>query len=200
MEEDNIGFIYILENEAMHGMCKIGITQNVENRIKHLDGAGIPYRFKCVFKCKVKGYRKVEGAIHKILERCRVKGKEFFHIDPEQVIPLLKLLQIEETTESISKDGQKNTIRKKKQKFSFEELKIKIGETITYAHGNIKVKVVENEGKKGNWVKRYGDKKIYSLSKLTEILLGRIEAPLHNWKYKDELLSDRRNKMDSKKS
>jgi len=167
--EDNIGFIYILENEAMQGICKIGRTKNVDNRVESLNGTNIPFRFKCVFECKVRDYIKVEKAIHKILDKCRVqKDREFFYIEPEQVIPLLELLKIENS-----------------KRFSFKEMGIKEGEDLIYLHNpKIKAKVVDVDKR---LVKRYGEDPC-SLSELTEELLGYSSAPTPHWEYKGKTL------------
>ncbi len=100
------GFVYILRNEAMPGIYKIGITgrDELDSRINELYAGktNIPLPFECVFACKVKDYKTVEKIIHNAFMDTRVNpNREFFTIDPDRVIPLLKHLQIDEVTEDV---------------------------------------------------------------------------------------------------
>jgi len=81
--ENNIGFIYILENEAMPGLWKIGSSErkNISDRINELYNghSGVPFPFNIVFVGKVKDHKTVEDCIKKQFKRFRVNPKrEFF--------------------------------------------------------------------------------------------------------------------------
>jgi len=183
--ENDIGFIYILENEALHGMCKIGRAKDVNERLECLNGTNIPFRFKCVFECKVRNYIKVEKAIHKILDKYRVqKDREFFYVEPWQVIPLLELLQIEAATENISKNRRNNP------KFDLKKMGIKDGERITFVKDGREAEVIGNTAK-------YHGKAYNSLASLTNEILkkefnykARV-SPTPHWKYKGKTLEER---------
>ena len=60
------GYVYILRNEAMPGIYKIGITgrDKLEDRINELYKTNIPLPFECEFAAVVEDYEKVEGIIH----------------------------------------------------------------------------------------------------------------------------------------
>ncbi len=46
--------IYILTNEAMHGLVKIGYTQNLEQRMRELSApSGVPLPFECHYAAEV---------------------------------------------------------------------------------------------------------------------------------------------------
>ena len=83
--KDNHGFIYILSNESMEGIYKIGLTTNsVFQRVRELNSTGVPTRFvpEKFFQIKVEHLRTVEAAIHsKLKEKGHHHGKEFFKID-----------------------------------------------------------------------------------------------------------------------
>jgi len=181
--ENDIGFIYILEDPRTRGMCKIGSAINVKNRIRSLNGAGVAFPLDPVFYCKVKNYKKVEKAIHLILKKCRVPKKEFFYIEPEQVIPLLKLLQIETAIENINKNRRNNP------KFNLKKMGIKDGEIITFVKDGREAEVIGNTAK-------YHGKKYNSLAELTNEILKKEYnfkvgvAPTLHWKYKGKTLKE----------
>jgi len=182
--ENDIGFIYVLENEALHGMCKIGRAKDVNERLERLNGTNIPFRFKLAFEYKVRNYIKVEKAIHEILDKCRVqKDREFFYIEPRQVIPLLELLQIEEATKNINKKARN-------PKFNLKKMGIKDGELITFVRDGREAEVIGNTAK-------YHGKAYNSLAALTnEILKKEFNfkvgvSPTPHWKYKGKTLKER---------
>ena len=81
------GWIYILENEHMPGLLKIGFTRKtVEGRIRELsDHTGVPTAFICVFRRRVRNPEVVETAVHRALAACNV-AKEFFRVDFELAV------------------------------------------------------------------------------------------------------------------
>ena len=44
-----VGYVYILSNEAMSGLYKIGVTsrEDLDRRMKELFTTGVPFPFKC---------------------------------------------------------------------------------------------------------------------------------------------------------
>ena len=93
--ENNTGYIYIINNPAMPGLIKIGITyaEDVKTRINQLYTTSVPFAFDLVYAAKVINPEKVEAAIHTAFAPNRVNPKrEFFSIDPIQAISIIKLL------------------------------------------------------------------------------------------------------------
>jgi len=58
--------VYVLINEAMPGYVKIGITDNLERRIRELDNTSIPLPFECFYACTVESAANVEKLIHMV--------------------------------------------------------------------------------------------------------------------------------------
>lgn len=60
--------IYVLINEAMPGLVKIGWTSGgVESRISQLSGgSGVPLPFECHFAAEVKDARILEKTLHQL--------------------------------------------------------------------------------------------------------------------------------------
>ncbi len=193
------GFVYILRNEAMPGIYKIGITgrDELDSRINELYKTNIPLPFECVFACRVKDYKTVEKIIHNAFMDTRVNpNREFFTIDPDRVIPLLKHLQIDEVTEDVKNKIDKQidnndiesirNIIKKRPRFNFVEMGIPIGSKIVFydPENPIEAEVIEEKKVRYNG----NDYKLTALT--SEILnISYNVRPMHYWKYNDRLLT-----------
>ena len=202
MADEGIGFVYILKNEAMPGIYKIGVTgrEELDVRIDELytGKTNIPLPFQCVFACKVKSYKDVEKIIHNAFMDTRVNpNREFFTIDPDRVIPLLKHLQIDDVTVDIKNkidlqmdsndlESIKNII-KKRPKFNFVEMGIPIGSKIVFYDENNPVEAEIIDERK---VIFNGNE--YKLTALTSELLNinYNVRPMHYWKYNEKLLTE----------
>jgi len=202
MAEEEIGFVYILKNEAMPNIYKIGVTgrNELDARIDELyiGKTNIPLPFQCVFACRVKNYKDVEKIIHNAFMDSRVNlNREFFTIEPDRVIPLLKHLQIDDVTidikDKIDKQIDNNdmesikNIIKKRPKFNFVEMGIPIGSKIVFYDPE---NPVESEVIAERRVK-YNENE-YKLTALTSELLNinYNVRPMHYWKYNDKLLTE----------
>ena len=96
--------VYILTNPAMPGLIKIGKTTQLEvkDRMRQLYSTGVPVPFDCAYACKVKDATAVEKTIHYSFGITRINpNREFFKIEPDKIIAILKLLEIEEVTAQI---------------------------------------------------------------------------------------------------
>ena len=101
MTESPSQIVYVLTNPAMLGLVKIGKTTQleVEDRIKQLFSTGLPVPFDCAFACQVKDAAEVERALHMAFGDHRINpNREFFKIEAERVIAVLKLLKVEDIT------------------------------------------------------------------------------------------------------
>jgi hypothetical protein len=89
------GNIYILINQAMPGLIKIGKTGGaVEDRIRSLDTTAVPLPFECFYAAEVERPDDVEKALHEAFEDHRVrKNREFFRLSPDKPRVILELLQ-----------------------------------------------------------------------------------------------------------
>jgi len=78
------GWVYILENEAMPNLFKIGFTRKtVEERVAELSNhTGVALSFTCVFCCCVRNPEAVERDVHEILA-FYLFSKEFFKTEFE---------------------------------------------------------------------------------------------------------------------
>lgn len=103
--------VYLLTNPAMPGLVKIGRTTNEDanSRISQLYTTGVPVPFTIEYACKVGNPDEVERALHIAFGPQRINPKrEFFRIEPEQAIAILRLLNTEDATREVS--GQVSSI------------------------------------------------------------------------------------------
>lgn len=94
---ENYGIVYVLVNECMPGLVKIGKTsrKDMGARLRELYTTGVPLPFECRYACRVKLSHtdELEKALHKAFAPYRVNdSREFFRIGVEQVLPILKLM------------------------------------------------------------------------------------------------------------
>ena len=138
------GIIYVLTNEAMPGLVKIGKTTqaDVKLRMNQLYSTGVPVSFRCEYAVEVDDYTKVENALAIAFDEYRPNPKrEFYRIKPEQPVAILELLKRKDVTPSVKsglasnlsqaeKDSAKNFNRR--PNLNFLELNINPGSVLRY--------------------------------------------------------------------
>jgi hypothetical protein len=169
MTDNSSQIVYILTNPAMPELIKIGKTtqQEVGERMKQLYGTGVPFPFDCAFACQVKDAAEAEKALHFAFGNNRVNpNREFFKIEAERVIAILKLLkvddittqfekQLEEDLEAIDKQSAQNFKKKKLPNMNFHELGMPNGSELFFKKdGQMKVTVVAEKKVEFNGVIR----------------------------------------------
>ncbi len=132
------GTIYILTNQAMPGLVKIGQTQgSVEDRMRQLDTTGIPLPFECFYAVEVPDPAKAERAIHDAFDDHRVrKNREYFRISPDRPKAILQLVQIRNVTpghDVVTEPGDQTALdeaRKRRSSFEFSMIGLKAGDEL----------------------------------------------------------------------
>lgn len=158
MDGDNAnGIVYVLTNSAMPGLAKIGMTtkEEVTSRLNQLYTTGVPVPFDCDYACQVKDCERVEDALHLAFGNTRVNPKrEFFRIEPERVIAILKLLSLQDVTpqiekeiseglDSTDKEAREDLRRSRRPPMNFKEMGIPSGAALLYRDGNSQVTVAD---------------------------------------------------------
>jgi hypothetical protein len=189
--------VYVLSNPAMPGIVKIGRTSHddANTRIAQLYTTGVPVPFTIEFAGRVPNSEEVEKALHSAFAPYRVNPKrEFFRIDPEQAIAILKLLHTEDATIEILKqpnalDQQSvaaaEHLKSRRPNLNFEVMGIPIGASLRSIHDETAVEVISAKRVK------IGDEEM-SLTAATRRVLG-IEhdiAPSPHWTYQGRPLKE----------
>lgn len=106
-KEEKYGYVYVLKNECMPGLVKIGITDNMSERLRTLNNTSVPVQFESIFTCKVRyeDMRRIEAALHRAFAPDRVNPRrEFFRMDADRVIPILSMFQLENVTDEVNRE------------------------------------------------------------------------------------------------
>ena len=86
--------VYILTNESMPDIIKIGITDNLFRRLKELDNTSTPLPFECFYALEVEDAQSIEKLLHEAFDDKRVRqNREFFNCPPEQAKSALKIAE-----------------------------------------------------------------------------------------------------------
>jgi hypothetical protein len=197
--------IYILTNEAMPDLIKIGMTdERLEERVKELSRqTAVPLPFEVYFACEVENMREVEKSLHDAFLDHRINPKkEFFRLNPERVVSILKLLQkkdVTPVTDEFEGAEEKNAVeiaKERRSRFNFSLAHLPAGETIEYYYDNAITATVINDRE----ILCNGETN--SLNQITLKLLknsGRIWKSVQGpafWVYQGETLDERRRRIE----
>jgi hypothetical protein len=189
--------VYVLTNPAMPGIVKIGRTtqEDINSRMIQLYTTGVPVPFTLEFACRVENNNEVEFALHTAFGPYRVNPKrEFFRIDPDQAIAILKLLHTEDATveaaqQVVGIDQQSIAAAKqfsaRRPNLNFQEMGIPSGAVLTSTRTDAVVVVT------GPKKVRYNDQEM-SLSAATKLVMATDYnlTPGPYWTHEGRLLSE----------
>ena len=200
MSELKQGIVYILTNPAMPGLVKIGQTTNeITSRMNELNTTGIPFPFDCLFACEVDDCKLVENSLHKAFYPYRVNPKrEFFEIDPDQAIVILRLFSKKDVTPSVKAEIDKSisiaekeaseNYKKRRPPLNFTEMGIPIGAMLVFSYGDISAEVYVASDRK---IITAESKEEKSLTQITREILD-IDyniQPTRYWSYEGKSLN-----------
>ena len=123
----------------MPGLVKIGKTSQDDHmtRVSQLYSTGVPVPFDIEYACRVPNPTEVETALHRAFAPQRINPRrEFFEIEPEQAIAILKLLNVEDVTDEVKSDTEgismqdkeaASRLRSRRPSLNFEEMGLPIG-------------------------------------------------------------------------
>lgn len=139
LEKAAPGIVYVLVNEAMPGLVKIGMTTgDLAVRIKQLDSSGVPLPFECVYAVQVKDVHFVEGRTHRAFHDRRLRSsREFFRMSPEPIKAILELVAgvdvtpKEDIVESAEDQAALDAARQRRSRFDFAMVGISPGAILT---------------------------------------------------------------------
>ncbi len=202
---DTNEIVYVLANSAMPDIVKIGKTTqaDVKTRMNQLYTTGVPVPFECVFAIEVTDCSKVESALHIVFGPNRINpNREFFKIDSEQAIAILKLLGQKDVTPQVSAELNSNVSQaekdsgkklKKRPNMDFLEMNIPEGSELLFEDGATTVKVKDNK-------KVIYNEEIMTLTAATRkvMAIDYSVQPSPHWTFNGKLLKDIYNETYSK--
>jgi hypothetical protein len=150
--------VYILTNSAIPGLIKIGRTdRDLQSRVKELNSqTGVPLPFEVHYACEVEDGNKVEKALHDGFADERINPKrEFFRKNPERVVAILKLFEIQQETidedKTVESHEEIQALNKEKTKrresFRFDLVDIPVGSQIKFVRDENIIAIVVDDKK-----------------------------------------------------
>jgi hypothetical protein len=197
--------VYLLTNEAMPGLVKIGRTNDsVEARIASLSTAsGVPLPFECYFAAQVKDCAKLEKTLHQLFSESRLNPKrEFFNVDPEKVVLAIGIGDFTEVTPSATPVDQEEKAALEKAKarrprIKLDALGILPGAVLSFSRDETITATVVEGGK----VLFQGQQMSLSAAALTVLHSLGYQTPAASgseyWIFEEELLDERRKRMEA---
>ena len=179
-----MSYVYILINEAMPGLIKIGrTTTSVKQRISELNApAGIPLPFTCYYAAKVEDCVIVEKKLHEAFGDHRVRERrEFFRLSPHRAQAALELAATEDVTpreeiiDEFPEDAELGLIRETKRRVlpTFSQYQIPLGALLKFTKDSNVNAIVE------------GDRSVIfngSSMALSAAALSALKSMGYNWK------------------
>jgi hypothetical protein len=189
--------VYVLTNPAMPGLVKIGFTtqDDTNTRVAQLYTTGVPVPFSLEFACRVPNGAEVERAFHVAFAPNRVNPRrEFFKIEPEQAIAILRLLHVQDATEEIAQqpvptDQQSleaaAQLRARRPNLNFEEMGIPVGSELRSIHREATATVVS-----AKVVSYLGEEQSLTAATRSVLNVDYSVAPSPHWTYQGRLLRE----------
>lgn len=193
--------IYILTNECMPGLVKIGRTStSVEKRMKELYTTAVPFPFHCFYAASVQNAEFVEKKLHYAFGDHRVPtNREFFKIDPNRVKAVIEIVATKEMTPLNDPEftSEMKEYIARRPPFRFSLANVPIGAELRFVRDeSIVCKVVDDRS-----IEFQGAVK--SLSAAASELLSRygcrspqVQGPIY-WLYEGETLEERRQRIET---
>lgn len=197
--------IYILTNEAIPGLVKIGFTQNLEQRMRELSTAsGVPLPFECHYAAEVPDHVRIENLMHQLFSEHRINPRrEFFRIPPEKAVIALQIGGYRDVTpgdDVVADDEAEKAaverVRARRERISLSAIGIKPGHVLTFSRDPARaVEVVADNMVRMNGevltLSRAAIKTLNDMGFLTTHASGSVY-----WKFEGETLDERRQRLE----
>lgn len=202
--------IYVLTNEAMSGLVKVGLTtDSVESRISSLSaGSGVPLPFECHFAAEIPeevDINKLEKILHQLFAEHRINPKrEFFKVEPEKVVLALSIGGFKEVTpgkadiDPVEIKAMEKVKEQRRSRINLAALDINPGDTLVLSRDD-EVTATVFAGSKVSYKGEVLSLSAAALKALHE--MGYKSTSVSGsayWMYEGELLDERRVRLEAK--
>lgn len=197
--------VYVLTNEAMPGLIKIGLTgESVESRLTALSShTGVPLAFECYFAAEVKDGARIERTLHQLFADSRINPRrEFFRLDPEKVVLAISIGDFREVTPGVAQVEPEEQealekVKARRPRIRLDAIGIKPGDTLTFSRDESIRATVAEDGKV-----LYEDELLSPSAAALKALhkLGYQFAAAsgsEHWMFDGELLDERRRRIEA---
>ncbi|MBQ8462822.1 MAG: GIY-YIG nuclease family protein [Prevotella sp.] len=201
------GYVYVLKNQWMENLVKIGKTTNIKKRMDDLYNTSVPAAFRALYvsKLPIDKMDDTERTLHLVFSDDRVNPKrEFFQLGDEKIdkaIRILKLVETENVTDEVNgtvktslppeeekawEENSEMVRRARRPNIDFFLLGLNSGENLYWKDDNSVCVTICSARKV-----LYNGKECY-LTAATKEVLGTTApiAPAPYWRYNGRLLAD----------
>lgn len=199
--------IYVLTNEAMPDLVKIGFTDSdVEARMTDLSRAsGVPLPFECYFAAEVNDATKLEKTLHQLFAETRVNPRrEFFRVDPEKIVLAISIGKFKEVTPGsadVDKEEKEalEKVKARRPRIKLEAIGILPGAVLNFSRDeSVTASVLE-----GGEVSFEGEIMSPSAAALKALHRMGYQTPTASgseyWMFDGELLDERRRRIEAER-
>ncbi len=197
--------VYVLTNEAMPGLIKIGLTaDSVESRLTALSSStGVPLAFECYFAAEVGDGARIEKTLHQLFAESRINPRrEFFRLDPEKVVLAISIGEFREVTPGgaqVEPEEQEalERIKARRPRIRLDAIGVKPGDVLHFSRDEAVLATVLDDGKllyEGELLSPSAAalKALHKLGYKTPSASGS-----EHWMFDGELLDVRRRRMEA---
>jgi hypothetical protein len=197
--------VYVLTNEAMPGLIKIGLTaDSVEARLTSLSShTGVPLAFECYFAAEVNDGARIERTLHQLFAEYRINPKrEFFRLDPEKVVLAISIGPFKEVTPGVAQvepEEQEalDKVKARRPKIRLDAIGIKLGDVLLFSRDESITATVVADGK----LEYDGEVLSPSAAALKALQRLGYKTPTasgsEHWMFDGELLDERRRRLEA---
>ena len=197
--------VYVLTNEAMPSLIKIGLTaESVESRLTALSShTGVPLAFECYFAAEVKNGVRIEKTLHQLFAEYRINPRrEFFRLDPEKVVLAISIGEFREVTPGVAQvepEEQEalDRVKARRPRIRLDAIGIKPGDVLLFSRDESIRATVVTEGK----VLYEGETSSPSSAALKALHKLGYKTPTASgseyWMFDGELLDERRRRLEA---
>lgn len=197
--------VYVLTNEAMPGLVKIGLTNDsVEARLTQLSShTGVPLAFECYFAAEVKDGARIEKTLHLLFAEARINPKrEFFRLDPEKVVLAISIGEFKEITPGnaqVEPEEQEalEKVKARRPRIRLDAIGIKPGDVLSLTRDETIQATVAPDGK----VVYEGELLSPSAAALKALHKLGYQTPAasgsEHWTFEGETLDERRRRLEA---
>jgi hypothetical protein len=198
--------VYVMVNEAMAGIIKIGRTSDIEQRIRSLDSTALPLPFECHYAALVENAADIERILHSLFSEYRIRpNREFFRLSPEKVVTALRLTQHQDVTprSGVFEDAEEQRAvaetRARRDRINLRAIDVPVGAQLVFSRDTEITCTVLNDTQ----VDYQGSVTSLSRSALTILqTMGYSAGSVSGstfWMYENETLDERRRRLESER-
>lgn len=199
--------IYVLTNEAMPNLVKIGFTDSdVRTRMTDLSRAsGVPLPFECYFAAEVTDATKLEKTLHQLFAETRVNPKrEFFRVEPEKIVLAISIGVFKEVTPEVAEVDKEEQdalekVKARRPRIKLEAIGILPGAVLNFSRDESVVATVLAGGR----LDFEGEVTSPSAAALKALHRMGYQTPTASgseyWMFEGELLDERRRRIEAER-